>query len=219
MDKILHYNMSFVGGFLGAYAVLLRGGNFGSAQTGNLILLFGGWLKSSMIEMIIRIVALVIFVCAMIAAYLLAKNAKGDTRRICILIEIAGIFLTGFLPGDMNDVVALYPVFAITAFQWGIFSGTGQYNSATIFSTNNLKQMVLSWTEYVGTKNLKVKDRAVFYTATLAAFHLGVVGGLFAVMLWDIKGIWACLLPLGIALVMVERDCRRGLQKSTGTEL
>lgn len=208
MDKVLHYIMSFVGGFLGAYAILLRGGNFGSAQTGNLILLFSGWLESSMLEILIRIFALVIFVCGMIAAFLLAKNVKGDVRRICIVIESVGIFLTGFLPGNMNDVVALYPIFAITAFQWGIFSGTEAYNSATIFSTNNLKQMVLSWTEYAGTRDQKIKDKAVFYTATLAAFHLGVVGGMFAVLVWEITGIWACLIPLGIALALAEADCR-----------
>lgn len=37
LDAILHWNISLVGGFLGAYAILLHAGNFGSAQTGNLM--------------------------------------------------------------------------------------------------------------------------------------------------------------------------------------
>ena len=37
LDAILHWNISLVGGFLGAYAILLHVGNFGSAQTGNLM--------------------------------------------------------------------------------------------------------------------------------------------------------------------------------------
>ena len=35
LDAILHWNISFVGGFLGGYAILSHAGVFGSAQTGN----------------------------------------------------------------------------------------------------------------------------------------------------------------------------------------
>lgn len=34
---ILHWNLTLVGGFLGTYAILLHAGNFGSAQTGNVM--------------------------------------------------------------------------------------------------------------------------------------------------------------------------------------
>lgn len=37
LDAILHWNISFVGGFLGGYAILSHAGVFGSAQTGNLM--------------------------------------------------------------------------------------------------------------------------------------------------------------------------------------
>ena len=37
LDAILHWNISLVGGFLGGYAILLHAGNFGSAQTGNMM--------------------------------------------------------------------------------------------------------------------------------------------------------------------------------------
>lgn len=62
--------MSYIGGFLGVYTILLRGGNFGSAQTGNLIYLATGWFGGSWQEMVIRIIALIIFIISMIAAYL-----------------------------------------------------------------------------------------------------------------------------------------------------
>ena len=32
-------------------------------------------------------------------------------RRICIWVEITGIVLAGFLPEDMNNILALYPIF------------------------------------------------------------------------------------------------------------
>ena len=34
---LLHVNLAFIGGLTGAYAILVRGGNFGAAQTMNLI--------------------------------------------------------------------------------------------------------------------------------------------------------------------------------------
>lgn len=37
LDMILHWNLTLVGGFLGTYAILLHAGNFGSAQTGNVM--------------------------------------------------------------------------------------------------------------------------------------------------------------------------------------
>lgn len=206
MEMILHYIMSYIGGFLGVYTILLRGGNFGSAQTANLINLATGWFDTSWTEMAVRIAALAIFIFSMIAAYLLPKYVKCDIRRICIWVEIAGIFLAGFLPEDMNDIIALYPVFAVTAFQWGAFGGAGGYSSATIFSTNNLKQMVLAWTEYVRMKDAGQKEKALFYSGTLLSFQIGVLGGFFAVNAWSVKGIWACLLPLFLALALLEAD-------------
>ena len=40
-EALIHWNFAFVGGFLGAYAILLHMGNFGSAQTGNIMEIFG----------------------------------------------------------------------------------------------------------------------------------------------------------------------------------
>lgn len=207
MDTTIHYIMSYIGGFLGVYTILLRGGNFGSAQTGNLISLATGWFGGSWQEMILRIIALAIFIISMIAAYLLPKYVKGDMRRICLWLEITGIVLAGFLPEDMNNIAALYPIFAITAFQWGVFGGAKGYSSATIFSTNNLKQMVLSLTDYIQTKDARQREKAAFYGFTLISFQIGVAGGFLAVNTWQVTGIWACLIPLGAALTIVEMNC------------
>lgn len=214
IDTLLHCNMCFVGGFLGAYAILLRGGNFGSAQTANLIHLILHWKSGSALEIVARLLALAVFVVAIVAAFLLPKYVKKDARRICLLVEAAGLMIAGLLPAKMNDMLALLPIFFITAFQWGNFSGAKGYNSATIFSTNNLKQMILGWTEYIRTKNPKEKEKALFYTATLTFFHVGVLGGLLAVSLWGIYSAFACLVPLGCAWVLVEVNLAQARRRS-----
>lgn len=214
-ETALHYNMSFVGGFLGVYAMFLRGGNFGSAQTANLIYLITGWLQGRWEENVIRLFSLLIYVGFMVAAFLLPHYLKTDKRRFCIWLEAACVLLCGFLPGEMNPLIALYPIFAATAFQWGVFGGAKGHSSATIFSTNNLKQMVLSWTEYFRTGEKKQREAAGFYTATLVYFHLGVLSGFAALHQWEIASIWACLVPLGTALALVEIDCALAQREDT----
>ena len=36
-EVLMHWLLTLVGGFMGTYAVLLHAGNFGSAQTGNIM--------------------------------------------------------------------------------------------------------------------------------------------------------------------------------------
>ena len=36
-EVMMHWLLTLVGGFMGVYAVLLHAGNFGSAQTGNVM--------------------------------------------------------------------------------------------------------------------------------------------------------------------------------------
>ncbi|MBB5263995.1 uncharacterized membrane protein YoaK (UPF0700 family) [Catenibacillus scindens] len=202
-DTALHYNMCLVGGFLGAYAMFLRGGNFGSAQTGNLIEAVMEGLGGQWQELLIRVGGLAIYICAIVASFLLGKSlSKGKMRRLCFFVEAVGILAAAILPEKMNDILALYPVFFITAFQWGVFSGAKGYNSATIFSTNNIKQTVLGWTEYFRTKDLKQREKAVFYTLTLTFFHTGVAAGFLATTAIGAPAALCCLAPLGSAAVI-----------------
>ena len=192
--------MCLVGGILGVYALLLRGGNFGSAQTGNLIEMLISGLEGNFINALLRLIAMVLYGASLVAAYLLVKSYKGDVRRLCIAVEVVGIAIEGMIPLSVHPIVALYPIFFVTAFQWGVFSGAKGYVSATIFSTNNMKQMLFGWTEYVRTKDQSQKDRALFYTKTLAFFHTGVIVGYVIIQLWAAQAIWICMLPLCSAL-------------------
>lgn len=202
----MHFIMAFVGGFLGVYAMLLRGGNFGSAQTANLIKLMIDGMSSCAADMMLRFGALVIFSAGLVLSHLIPIYFQMDGRILCIFIEAAGVLVTACLPLEMNDMAALYPLFFITAFQWGTFSGTKGYGSATTFSTNNVRQMLMGWTEYVRTKDLSQRNKGLFYTMTLTMYHLGVAAGFLAVKLWMARGILGCLVPLGAGIVLISAN-------------
>ena len=68
-DIYLHWIMTIVGGFLGTYSILLHAGNFGSAQTGNLMQLSTELLSMNFSGTVYRLLALVFFGAAVAAAY------------------------------------------------------------------------------------------------------------------------------------------------------
>ena len=90
---------------------------------------------------------LVIFIGAIALSAVLAKNVRWNVKYLAVLFDFAAICVVGFLPAKMDPVKALYPIFFVTAFQWCVFKGANGYVSSTIFSTNNLKQTVLSAAE------------------------------------------------------------------------
>ena len=104
LDAILHWNISFVGGFLGGYAILSHAGVFGSAQTGNLMEMasnvrFMGWE-----ELGLRLLAMVIFACGVIASYMLTNYTNLHMRKLAIWVDAAGLGLTALLPDWFSGV-------------------------------------------------------------------------------------------------------------------
>lgn len=54
-ETAAHHALSLTGGFLGIYALLIRDGTFGSAETSNLILLVVSGLTGSAGELLVRL--------------------------------------------------------------------------------------------------------------------------------------------------------------------
>lgn len=198
-QELLHYNMSLIGGISGAYAILVRGGNFGAAETTNLIELVLDCAERNALDILIRMVILLIYSSSIIIAHLISLKIPDRKYPVCLTVECICVLLAGLIPTTINPLVALYPIFAMSAFQWQTFTDASTYNSSTIFSTNNLKQTLLSWTNYRLEGDLAVKKKAVYFTRTLIAFHIGVLLGWLAVRFLNEKGIWTTLLLFGTA--------------------
>ena len=145
----IHHMMALCGGFFGVYAVINRMGVFGSAQTSNLIELVCDFLGRDPMEISLRVLALVFYGAAMVLYVALEKKTSWNLEYTAIAIDLAVAAVMGLIPAEVNPFVALYPVFFATAFQWCTFTGAKGYVSATIFSTNNLKQTVTSFADYL----------------------------------------------------------------------
>ena len=209
LDVSIHYTMAVCGGILGIYAIYNRTSVFGSAQTANLIELVTDLIGGNVPEMLIRAGALAVYVGAIVLAVFLEKTVRFNLKYLAVVLELAVVAVLGFLPAQMNPIVALYPVFFITAFQWSIFKGAKGYVSSTIFSTNNLKQTVSAFTDYLlsggeETEARKKKgEKAIFFGGTLLSFHLGVAAGYVASVAFGLQSVWLCIVPLSAGLIQL----------------
>ena len=129
-----------------------------------------------------------------------------QSGNLSILIDAAACLLLAQIPGDADPVLALYPMFFATAVQWLAYTQAAGFNSATIFSTNNLRQCFAGLAEYLYSREEKHLARFRFYGGTLLCFHAGVIYCWFCMKLWGVRSIYACLLPLAAGLFMTWRD-------------
>lgn len=179
-DLILHGLMCCVGGYMAGYAVLCRG-NLGSAQTMNLIDLIFAVAGRNAREVLLRLAALLTYILGLSLVVILSRRARVNIQRYSILVDMAGFLVLAFIPEGADRVAALLPLFFMLSTQWSVFHGVRGYNSATVFSTNNLKQAVVALNEYALTKNRRHLGDALYFLGTLFWFHASVVISYFTV--------------------------------------
>lgn len=203
---LLHYNMAFIGGFLGMYAVLARSGFLGSAQTANLIYIVIAIVGKNPLDLLLRVGAMALYSLAVAFTTALPHHFKNiNLKLISIFVDLGAIAILGFIPKDANLVLGLYPIFFAMAFQWCSFTGAYGFTCSSIFSTNNLRQFSAAMTEIYINKDKSFKLKAKFYGITLVSFH---IGALISCVLWQalgIKAVWLCALPAIPAIFMAAK--------------
>lgn len=193
--------MSFVGGIFAIYALLEHSNVFGSAETGHMILLVNDILQWDFYHIVIRVISLVVYAFGIILTLWMAKYHPTVQKRICIIIDCLAAVALGFIPPNINPVVALYPVGFAMSIQWCTFRGVSQNPSATTFSTGNLRQLVTSVFNYFTDRTQEDLLRIKFYIATMLSFHAGVAA---IYIVWPHiphKSIWIVFVPLALAAI------------------
>lgn len=199
----IHHVVSLIGGFLGAYAILSRANNFGSAETTNMIAITIGLMDNNPEAYVFRLLALVLYISAIMFTIVVPKVCKVNIQYISLAIDAIGMVVLAFISPDVNPIISLFPIFFMSAFQWNSFPKANGYNCSTIFSTNNLRQTIIGFTEYMADKQQKDLDRGKFFGATLLYYHIGVVYAYMATKMWGIQGILAGIVPVIVAAVML----------------
>ena len=199
-----HHAMAAAGGFFGVYALLTRGGTFGSSETSNLIYLVIAGLDGTWGSALVRLGGTACYIAGIVFTVLWRRCGRRPRAQILsIAVDAAACLVLARIPAETDPILALYPMFFATAVQWVSYSRAAGYNCATIFSTNNLRQFAEGVTEYLCTREAEQLRKLKFYGGTLACFHLGVAWGWWCTGQWGIAGIYGCLPLLAAALPAV----------------
>ena len=83
-EVLMHWLLTLVGGFMGTYAVLLHAGNFGSAQTGNIMEMAADLVSMEWSKVLLRLIAFIIFGFGVVSAYLLTNYTKLNMRKLAL---------------------------------------------------------------------------------------------------------------------------------------
>ena len=158
--KKLHCTMAFIGGYIGAYALLNRADVFGNAQTSNLIHVAMSIVGTDFLDLFIRLGGVFLYMAGVTLVVIWQKITKINVHYLAVVVDALAFIMLGFFPKDMDIIVSLYPIFFAAAVQWTSFSGVYGYNCSTIFSTNNLKQFTMAGVEYICSHDKKFSHKA-----------------------------------------------------------
>ena len=145
-------------------------------------------LDGSAEAFLLRLGATLCYIAGIIFATLVPKWEAGNFRDWALVIDGLACLLLAWIPGEVDPLLGLFPMFFATAVQLAYTKADG-FNSATIFSTNNLRQCFAGLTEYLYEKEEEDLRRFYFYGGTLLCFHLGVVYGWICMRQWGIQSI------------------------------
>ena len=203
LRRFLHHNMAAFAGFMGAYGLLLREDFFGNAQTVNMIYIIFAILGRDFKEFLLRVVVLILYVGAALIYVYMGKKLKNDTRVAALIVNTVSVVILASLPEDTDPVVGLYPIFFAMSFQWNAYSGVYGYNSSSIFSTNNIRQVSLSLGEYLIDRNKNHLHKMFFFLGVLVFFHIGVAYGFVMTMIRGQSSIWFDLVFIASGAVLL----------------
>ncbi len=113
-EEILHYIMTFMGGFMGLYAICAFE-NYGSAQTGNLMNMVIHLVEENTRGVLIRGGAFVLFCTGIAVSWLLHRFFTLPMREISLLVDAVGMAISAFMPDGTDPFFHLYPLFVVTS--------------------------------------------------------------------------------------------------------
>lgn len=201
----LHHAVSVIGGFWGGYTIFNHSDIFSNAQTGNLIKLVLH-ACSGQLESIGYMVLLFAVYAAANAFYVIArKKLRLSMKIVSFIVSAAAVIATGALSLAGNHYLAVLPLAFAAPVQWNAFKTAGGNSSATVFSSNNVRQAVMLLTKYFLDKDRRALLNARFYWATLGCFHLGVAASCLLSLPFGVHSIWFCLLPVAAAVFFYYR--------------
>ncbi len=201
--------LALSGGLQDAYTYNIRDQVFANAQTGNVVLAsqnlaLGNWGAVPHYLFPIFAFALGVVVAEWVQ-HLYKYSRRIHWRQIVVLLEIAILFLVGFMPQRLNTLAAVLVSFTCSM-QVQTFRKVHGYAYASTMCIGNLRSGMESLSVFVRTRQPELLRKTLHYWGIILFFAAGAaLGGLVSPAL-DIRAIWcSCLLLLAAWLFMLRK--------------
>lgn len=213
--------LMIVAGFYGGYAMMVRGGAFSNAQTGNLALCALALGKGQWQEAAYYVIPISAYLLGCLVSELLTKSLhrKGfmGWETLLILLEIVAAVIMGFIPATAPHQICQVIINVICAMQFTTFRQAEGISMATTFCTNHIRQIGISLAALFsrdGEKEEKLRIGGIHGMMVLC-FMAGVAAAAVACGAVGVKAIWCVLLPLVILFADLLRAEKKTKQEAT----
>lgn len=194
-------------GMMGAYTFVLRGGVFCNAQTANIVMMaiaFGQKNWSLGFYFLIPIAAYCVgaFLSEMLP-HTVRKTGWLRWDTCLIAIEIAVLFVIGFLPLSLPHQVVQVLINFIASMQYNTFRQAEGIPMATTFCTNHVRQVGISLAKMIHKKDRTVLHRCLVHLLMLVGFFGGACVLTVLCNLLKEKAIWIAIVPMLVNFIML----------------
>jgi uncharacterized membrane protein YoaK (UPF0700 family) len=200
--------LAIAGGFLDAYTYIGREGVFANAQTGNIVLVGvyaaqGNWGKA-----LLHVPPILAFILGVLVTEgIKAKSNRiftKDWKRGVLILEVLVLFIVGFIPYSIPDIIVIVIISFVTSVQVQSFRTLVDSPYATTMCTGNLRSASQEVFMAITKHDRKAAVIAGRYFIVIFMFVIGaLLGGLFTTML-GIKAVWIAAGVLVIPVVLFE---------------
>jgi uncharacterized membrane protein YoaK (UPF0700 family) len=202
--------LAIVGGFLDAYTFVGHGGVFANAQTGNVVLMGIEAATGKWGEAILHAVPVLAFVIGVIVAEILKKPSVRlfvpDAERAVLILEIAVLFLVGFIPYTSPSLIVTVAISFVSAVQVSSFRKLEGSTYNTTMITGNLRSSIHEVYNAVTKKDNKSALQAVRFSTINLSFLTGAVSGALLTSFIGVKAVWAAVIILICSVVLFGID-------------
>lgn len=202
--------LSVSGGLQDAYTYIFRDKVFANAQTGNIVLL-SQCIANRDLELSIHYIVPLLFFAVGIAVAEIIHGKFKEARRLhwrqlVLIIEIALLFIVGFLPEKWNLLANAMVSFSC-AMQVQTFRKVNGYAFASTMCIGNLRSCVESLCAYGRTRDKHILQKAFSYLGIIILFAVGAALGGHFIPVIAARTIWiSCGLLIVSFLFMFIRE-------------
>ena len=218
MEKVRHQTsetfrlsalLALSGGFQDAYTYNVRDRVFSNAQTGNVVLMSQHLMMGKWAEALHYLFPVIAFAMGVFVAERVQQKYKYRScihwRQIIVALEIAILFLVGFIPAQFNMAATMLVSFSC-AMQVQTFRKVHGYGYASTMCIGNLRAGTESLAVYLRDKKLGALKKAVHYYGIILIFAVGAgMGGVMSLHI-GLRAIWISPVLLTAACLLMNYE-------------